>query len=95
MDTNSDERVSYMEFIAWLFRGSQAATAITKKVFGGPETAAEAMQELMEFLQELKDEPTEGADAKAPNRESHIEEQISYDFIIFIRDLFNSLHIVI
>eukprot|EP00913_Durusdinium_trenchii_P006677 g6274.t1 len=34
MDTNSDDRVSYTEFIRWLFHGSSEATVITKKVFG-------------------------------------------------------------
>eukprot|EP00438_Fugacium_kawagutii_P003668 Skav224238 [mRNA] locus=scaffold939:1285377:1313197:+ [translate_table: standard] len=57
MDTNSDERVSYTEFIRWLFHGGSEATVITKKVFGGPSTPAEAMAEFMEFIQELKDTP--------------------------------------
>ncbi|CAJ1364537.1 unnamed protein product [Effrenium voratum] len=57
MDTNSDDRVSYTEFIRWLFHGGQEATVITKKVLGGPSTPAEAMSEFMEFIQELKDEP--------------------------------------
>lgn len=59
MDTNSDDRVSYTEFIRWLFHGSSEATVITKKVFGGPSTPAEAMTEFMEFVQELKDAPPE------------------------------------
>ncbi|CAL1128648.1 unnamed protein product [Cladocopium goreaui] len=57
MDTNSDERVSYTEFIRWLFHGGAEATVITKKVFSGPSTPAEAMTEFMEFIQELKDTP--------------------------------------
>mmetsp|Transcript_67432 Transcript_67432/g.158858 ORF Transcript_67432/g.158858 Transcript_67432/m.158858 type:complete len:275 (-) Transcript_67432:49-873(-) len=57
MDTNCDDRVSYTEFVKWLFHGSKEAQVITKKVMGGPATASEAMDEFVSFIQELKDAP--------------------------------------
>ncbi|OLQ02119.1 Calmodulin-4 [Symbiodinium microadriaticum] len=57
MDTNCDDRVSYTEFVKWLFHGSSEAQVITKKVMGGPATASEAMDEFVSYIQELKDTP--------------------------------------
>jgi len=57
MDTNCDDRVSYTEFVKWLFHGSSEAQVITKKVMGGPATASEAMDEFVSHIQELKDTP--------------------------------------
>lgn len=65
MDTNHDGQINYKEFVSWLHKGSAEAAQMVKPIAGigsGPKSPEEAILELMESVNEMKDAPPpEGA----------------------------------
>lgn len=65
MDTNHDGQINYKEFVTWLHKGSDEAQRLVKPIAGigsGPKSAEEAMVELMESVNDMKEAPPpEGA----------------------------------
>lgn len=60
MDSNHDGQINYKEFVSWLHKGSAEAEVLIRPIAGlgsGPKNAEEALLELMESVNEMKDAP--------------------------------------
>lgn len=51
VDKNNDGKVSYNEFLDWIFSKDDDAAAVKEDTFGGPKTAEQALQQFCELLQ--------------------------------------------
>lgn len=68
MDRNHDGRIDYQEFVAWLHKGSDEAEVLIRPIAGlgsGPKNAEEALMELMESVNAMKDAPPPEGSKKA------------------------------
>eukprot|EP00930_Biecheleria_cincta_P057630 TRINITY_DN4352_c0_g1_i3.p1 TRINITY_DN4352_c0_g1~~TRINITY_DN4352_c0_g1_i3.p1 ORF type:complete len:293 (-),score=73.70 TRINITY_DN4352_c0_g1_i3:344-1135(-) len=69
MDSNHDGQINYKEFVSWLHKGSAEADRLVKPIAGigsGPKSPEEALMELMESVNEMKDAPPPEGSKRAP-----------------------------